>query len=242
MASFILYISVYTSLHPTPIISSPYLKSGDNQMPKLKNPLLSGQAAGRLGKDLVFSSWKGISYAKLYSRPKVKKSARMQRVTGLYGQQTRRWEKLPEKCRLAWQAFCVLREYKAPAHVIFAHYSALALDVGFPEPVFPPKMRNLEAPKLSLRLDEKKNALFLSWGPGKLPEDAVMDIYFYSCKATHKAQDHFHHHLVFAPLAQKVYEMRDLKANIRYSFRVRAVMPDSSHSPFSSVSTIYERA
>jgi hypothetical protein len=210
-------------------------------MPKLKNPLLSGEAAGRLGRDLIFSSWKGISYAKLYTKPKVKKSARMQRVTGLYGQQTKRWEKLPEKCRLAWQAFCVLKEYKAPAHVIFSHYSALALDVGFPEPVFPPKMRTIESPRLSLKLDLGKKALFLSWGAGKYPADAVMDIYFYSCKASRKAQDHFHHHLVFAPLIQKVYEMRDLKPNMRFSFRVRAVLPDSNHSAFSSVSTIYEQ-
>jgi len=172
----------------------------------------------------------------------VKKSQRMQRVTGLYGQQTKRWEKLPEKCRLAWQAFCVLKEYKGPAHVIFAHYSALALDVGLPEPLFPPKMRNLEPPRLSLKLDEGKKALSLSWGISKLPEDAVMDIYFYSCKASRKAQDHFHHHLVFSPTVQKVYEMRDLKANMRYSFRVRAILPDSSHSPFSSISTIFEQA
>ncbi len=211
-------------------------------MTKLSDPLHSGKASGRLGDSLVFSSWKGISYVKEYCRPKVKKSLRMQRVTGLYGQQTRRWEKLPEKCRLAWQAFSVLKEYKGPAHVIFAHYSALALDVGFPEPVFPPKMRNVESPRLSLKLDQGKKALFLSWAVGKLPEDAVVDIYFYSCKASHKAHDHFHHHLVFAPLAQKVYEMRDLKPNMRYSFRARAVLPDSNHSPFSSVTTIFEQA
>jgi hypothetical protein len=211
-------------------------------MAKVSSPLLSQKASGRLGDTLVFSSWRGISYVKEYCKPKVRKSLRMQRVTGLYGQQTKRWEKLPEKCRLAWQAFCVLKEYKGPAHVIFAHYSALALDVGFPEPVFPPKMRKIDPPRLSLRLDEKAKSLLLSWGFGKLPEDAVMDIYFYSCKASRKAQDHFHHHLVFAPLEQKVYEMRDLKANIRYSFRVRVVLPDSNHSSFSSVSTIYEQA
>lgn len=209
-------------------------------MPKVAGPLLSKKASGKFAGTLVFSSWRGISYVREYCRPKVKGSKRLQRVNELFGQQTKRWGALPERCRQAWERFVALLDTKASPHTIFGVYSALALDVGFPEPVLPPKPRKLAPPRLSLRLDEEAKSLSLSWKTSRLPAKGVVDIYFCACKASHHAHPHFHHHLTFAPVIQKVYVMRDLLPNQRYSFRARLILPDSSHSDFSSASLVYE--
>jgi hypothetical protein len=209
-------------------------------MPKVKGPLLSQKASGRLGNTLVYSSWRGISYVRQYCRPKVRKSQRLQRVTGLYGQQTKRWGKLPEKARQAWAVFSSLLGAKASPHVIFAHYSALALDVGFPEPVFPPRPRKLAPPRLKLKESDDGKVLVLSWKAARLPAKAVVDVYFCTTRASVNPHPHVHHHLDFLPVKEPGYVLRDLKPNMRYSFRARLVLPDSSHSPFSTVSLIHE--
>ena len=111
-------------------------------MTKLGDPLHSNKTSGRLGDMLVYGSWRGIPYVRIYRKPKVKGSAQLRRVNDLFRQQTRRWAKLSEKERLAWSAFTALIGAKGTPLSVFTNYSTLALDAGFPEPVFPPRMKN----------------------------------------------------------------------------------------------------
>jgi hypothetical protein len=52
-------------------------------MAKLADPLHYKKASGRLGDMLVYGSWRGISYVRIYRKPKVKGSARLRRVNDL---------------------------------------------------------------------------------------------------------------------------------------------------------------
>lgn len=220
-------------------------------MPKLSDPFYGKKASGRLGDMLVFGSWKGISYVRIYRKPKVKGSPRLRRVNELWSQQTRRWAKLSEKERLAWSAFTALLGAKGTPLSVFTKYSTLALDAGFPEPGFPPKLRKYDPPRLKLIPDKSLKALVLSWSnPLSSSESRVTnhesrmpvlaDIYFCSSKPSHTPDAHRHHHLAFVPAKDKHFVLGDPKPNVRYSFKVRLILPDSNHTPFSIVSIVFE--
>jgi hypothetical protein len=209
-------------------------------MPKLDHPFHGKRASGRFGDMLVYGSWKGISYVRIYRKPKMKESARLRKLNDLFRQQTRRWAKLSEKERLAWSAFTVLIGAKGTPLSVFTKYSTLALDAGFPEPVFPPRLRKYDPPRLKLGPDKKLKALVLSWSIPDLPDNSLVDIYFCSSKASHNPDAHRHHHLAFLPAKDRHFVLGDPKPDLRYSFRVRFILPDSNHTPFSQVSLVYE--
>jgi hypothetical protein len=209
-------------------------------MPKLDHPFHGKRASGRFGDMLVYGSWKGISYVRIYRKPKMKESARLRRLNDLFRQQTRRWAKLSEKERLAWSAFAVLIGAKGTPLSVFTKYSTLALDAGFPEPVFPPRMRKYDPPRLKLVPDKKLKALVLSWSIPDLPDNSLADIYFCSSKASHNPDAHRHHHLAFLPAKDRHFVLGDPKSDLRYSFRVRLILPDSNHSPFSTIAFVFE--
>jgi len=52
-------------------------------MPKLDNPFHGKRASGRFGDMLVYGSWRGIPYVRIYRKPKMKESARLRRLNGL---------------------------------------------------------------------------------------------------------------------------------------------------------------
>ncbi len=211
-------------------------------MPKLGGPLFSKKASGKFANAVVYSSWRGISYAKQYRRIRPRNSLRKQRVSGLFGRQAKRWSVISEANRQAWERFAREIGAKGTALTVFTAYSALALDAGLPEPLMPPRPRKLLSPRLALRLDPAAKTLFLSWKTHRVPADALVDLYFCSAKATHHPPPRFHHHLAFVPALLQGYPVKDLLPNRRYSFRARLLLPDSSHSPFSSAAVLFEPA
>jgi len=209
-------------------------------MTKLADPFHGKRASGRFGDMLVYGSWRGIPYVRIYRKPKMKESARLRKLNDLFRQQTRKWAKLSEKERLAWSAFTALLGAKGTPLSVFTKYSTLALDAGFQEPVFPTRMRKYDSPRLKLIPDKKLKALVLSWNFPNLPDNSLADIYFCSSKASHTPDPHRHHHLAFLPAKERHFVLGDPKPNFRYSFRVRLILPDSNQSPFSAVSLVYE--
>ena len=52
-------------------------------MTKLADPFHGRKASGRFGDMLVYGSWKGIPYVRIYRKPKMKESARLRKLNGL---------------------------------------------------------------------------------------------------------------------------------------------------------------
>jgi hypothetical protein len=157
-----------------------------------------------------------------------------------FGNVSQRWAGLSEEQREAWRRLAAKWPTPTSAHCQFISSATLALDAGLPEPVFPPRMRKYDPPRLKLNPDKKLKALVLSWSIPKLPDKSLADIYFCSSKASHSPDSHRHHHLAFLPAKERHFVLGDPKPNVRYSFRVRIILPDSNHSPFSAVSLVYE--
>jgi len=224
-------------------------------MAKLDSPFGSKRVSGRIGDGFVMSSWRGISYLRQRVIPAYRTSERLERVRGLFARQNRRWMELREAEREAWRMFCERKHLLGQANVIFASYSSLALDAGFPEPVLPPRSRMPLPPRLSLAVGPEPNSLVVSWDQVTSHESRVtglLDLWFWSGRSSLNPHPRFHKHLVYLPLSAGKFlfqpkkprflsGLRSQASGIKYSFRARIILPDSHHSGFSTASLISER-
>lgn len=68
-------------------------------MARLTAPLLSLGASGSIAKSLVYSTWKGIPYARVHVIPANPKSVGQQEVRGVFATLTEMWKRMPQLAR-----------------------------------------------------------------------------------------------------------------------------------------------
>jgi len=68
-------------------------------MARLTAPLLSLGASGSIAKSLVYSTWKGIPYARVHVIPANPKSTAQQEVRGVFATLTEMWKRMPSGAR-----------------------------------------------------------------------------------------------------------------------------------------------
>jgi len=73
-------------------------------MARLTAPLLSLGASGAIGKALVFSSWKGIPYARRYVIPENPQTLAQQEVRGVFSTLNEMWKRMPQRARNPFDA------------------------------------------------------------------------------------------------------------------------------------------
>ena len=223
-------------------------------MAKLDSPFGAKKVSGRIGDGFVMSSWRGIPYIRQRVIPAYRTSERLERVRGLFAQQNRRWMGLRETEREAWRVFCERRRILGQPNVIFASYSRLALDAGFPEPLLPPRSKAPQSPKLRIQLEGE--GLVISWSFPRLTSHlslltGLVDLWFWSGFASHNPHPHFFKHLAYLPVSAGKFLFKSLKPRLtpnpqsltpafKYSFRARMILPDSNHSNFSTATLISE--
>jgi hypothetical protein len=223
-------------------------------MAKLDSPFGAKKVSGRIGDGFVMSSWRGIPYIRQRVIPAYRTSERLERVRGLFAQQNRRWMGLREAQREAWRLFCEKKRILGQPNVIFASYSSLALDAGLPEPILPPRSKTPQAPKLRIQLEGE--GLIISWSFPRLTSHlslltGLVDLWFWSGRSSLNPHPHVFKHLVYLPVStgkflfqpkqpRFVSGLRSRSSGIKYSFRVRMILPDSNHSNFSTATLISE--
>jgi len=221
-------------------------------MAKLDSPFGAKKVSGRIGDGFVMSSWRGIPYIRQFVVPAYRTSERLDKVRDLFAQQNRRWMGLREAQREAWRIFCERKRLVGLPHVVFASYSRLALDAGFPEPLLPPRSKKPLSPRLALEAGPEPVSVLVSWGPVPSHQSlvtAVLDLWFWSGFASHNPHPHFFKHLAYLPVSAGKFLFKSLKPRLtpnpqsltpafKYSFRARLVLPDSNHGPFSEASLI----
>jgi len=223
-------------------------------MAKLVSPFGAKKVSGRIGDGFVMASWHGIPYLRQRVIPAYRTSERLERVRGLFAQQNRRWMELREAEREAWRVFCERRRILGQPNVIFASYSRLALDAGFPEPLLPPRSKAPQSPKLRIQLEGE--GLVISWSFPRLTSHlslltGLVDLWFWSGFASHNPHPHFFKHLAYLPVSAGKFLFKSLKPRLtpnpqsltpafKYSFRARMILPDSNHSNFSTATLISE--
>jgi len=212
-------------------------------MAKVLGPFYSLGVSGRIGDGYVMSSWRGIPYARQFVMPANRHTKRWEEVKALFARQNKRWATLTEEERQAWREFCKQRGILSPASGMFASYSFVAVDAGLPEPVLPPGSSKPFPQELSLKLVGK--SLVVSWSPPRLASHSLrlaslLDLWMWSGRVSLCPHPRQLRHLVYVPLKDKSFILKDIRSNRKYAFRARVILPDSNRSKFSSASLIVE--
>jgi hypothetical protein len=219
-------------------------------MPKVTGPLHSLTAKGRFGDSILFSSWLGRPYVKLW-RPSRKGASKRQaefrqRVRAV----DREWAKLSREQRKAWQAFALKRKPLIPAYHCFLSHASLAVDAGFPVPALPPKAKAIMKPHLKAIRGEDDKSLVLSWSfsssLSKRSRDpdlsgtpyplSLMDLWLQVRKPSCRAYEKHYKHYLYVPASLARIELKGLPKGMDYHLKARFLLPDSSRSPFAEAS------
>jgi len=144
-------------------------------MPKLRKPLFSEGAVGKMDEETVFSSRLGKSYRKRYAKPKQPNSESQKESKATFAWAIKTWQKeLTDEDREAWRAFArknkevdpfTLTQIKPPAHTLFLRYATQAKRAGYPAPKKPPQ--NPRPQPLSFTLAPKGKGVKINWEAGK---------------------------------------------------------------------------
>lgn len=207
-------------------------------MSKLKSPFFALEASGRFGKDLVYSSWRGIPYVKVFYPPAQKDSPRQREVQASFSRLGKQWAALSEAQREAWRVYAGRQRVPNSAHCLFLSFAVLAQDAGLPLPVLPPLGRAPLAPYLSVTSGEEDGSVAVSWSfpkSQKIPDSALLDLW--SCMTLPSRQAYRHHftHLVYVPAGVGRAAINNLPKNRTPHFRARLILPDSRASAFSKI-------
>jgi len=140
-------------------------------MPKLRKPLFSDGATGKMDEETVFSSRLGKSYRKRYAKPKQPNSESQKESKKTFAWAIKTWQKeLTDEDREAWRAFArknkdvdpfTLTQIKPPAHALFLRYATQAKRAGYPVPKKPPQSPRPQP--LSFTLAKKGEGVKIRW-------------------------------------------------------------------------------
>lgn len=207
-------------------------------MSKLDSPFFARKASGRFAKDLVYSSWRGIPYVKVFYPARQKDSPRQREVQASFCKLNREWAALTEAQREAWRVYAGRQRVPNSAHCLFLSFAVLAQDAGLPLPVLPPGGKAPRAPYLAVALGEEPNSVVVSWSftkSQKIPNSALLDLW--SCMTLPSRQAYLHHftHLTYVPADAGSATVNNLPQTKRPHFRARLILPDSRSSPFSKI-------
>jgi hypothetical protein len=146
-------------------------------MPKLRKPLFSDGATGKMDEETVFSSRHGRSYRKRYAKPKQPNSPSQKESKATFAWALKTWQReLTDDDREAWRAFArkqkevdpfTLTPIKPPAHALYLRFASQAKHAGYPAPKRPPsgpKPRSLQ-----FTLASKGKGVKIRWEPLTLP-------------------------------------------------------------------------
>ena len=146
-------------------------------MSKLRKPLFSDGATGKMDEETVFSSRLGKSYRKRYAKPKQPNSESQKESKKTFAWAIKTWQReLSDEDREAWRAFArknkdvdpfTLTQIKPPAHTLFLRYATQAKRAGYPAPKKPPQGPRPQP--LSFTLAKKGKGVKIQWEPRPLP-------------------------------------------------------------------------
>ena len=210
-------------------------------MTKVDHPLFARKASGRFAKDLVYASWRGIPYVRLFQKSNQPDTPRQRKGNVNFGNVSQRWAGLSEEQREAWRRLASKWPTPTSAHCQFIASATLALDAGLPEPVYPPRPKKLPAPKFTLSLGPEPDSVLVSW-PRLTPHASrltcLLDLWLCQSRPSWKPVLDRFRHLAYVPLETSSFLIRGLKPNSKCSLRARLILPDTNHGPFSSAELI----
>lgn len=94
-------------------------------MAKVTAPILSGRAAGQIGKTQVYSVWKGVPYARQYIVPANPRTTAQQTNRGIFTAVSDLWKRLGSVSRAPWDSFITGKPLTSRNAIISSNVSAM---------------------------------------------------------------------------------------------------------------------
>jgi hypothetical protein len=212
-------------------------------MPKLRNPLQSGGAAGKLNEETVLSNYQGRTYAKRFTPPKQPNTKAQKETYARMSWAMKLWQRwLTEEDREAWRGYARRRkrvdrltgaDVRAPGHTVFVGVAIQCKRAGFEPPRRPPS--GPEPQPVGLGLAPKGKGLLIRWdkdlsaifGPsykanpkGPLPK---VELRMAVTPGWVRPYESLFRTLAFVPLSKGQYLLTPVQKGRRYSFLTRVI-------------------
>jgi len=215
-------------------------------MPKLRDPLHSGGAAGKLDENTVFSNWHGRTYAKRHVVPKQPNTKAQKETYARMSWAMKLWQRwLTEDDREAWRGYARKRkrvdrltgaDVRAPGHTVFVGSAIQCRRAGFEPPRKPPS--GPEPQPVGLGLAPKGKGLLIQWdtdlsaifGPSYKAKPDVplpkVELRMAVTPAWVRPYESLFRTLAFIPLSKGQYLLSPVQKGRRYSFLSRIIAPN----------------
>jgi hypothetical protein len=202
-------------------------------MTKLRNPLHSQAASGKMDEETILVTRRGKTYRKRYAVPRDAKSERQREERRLFVRALKLWEELDQEDREAWVRAAVKFKKKdlfsggwmiPGAHVIFQTFARRALRAGLPIPHLPPSGPSPQSPVLFL--EPKGKGILVRWRemaklvPGKKPgvAPALLELRAVVTRPTVNPPERDHRLVGFFPAGNGEYLFRKGRPGMKHSF------------------------
>jgi hypothetical protein len=215
-------------------------------MPKLRDPLHSGGAAGRLNEETVLSNYQGRTYAKRHVVPKQPNTKAQKETYARMSWAMKLWQRwLTEEDREAWRGYARRRkrvdrltgaDVRAPGHTVFVGSAIQCKRAGFEAPRKPPS--GPEPQPVGLGLVAKGKGLLIQWdkdlsaifGPAYKanPKDLLpkVELRMAVTPAWVRPYESLFRTLTFVPLSKGQHLLSSVQKGKRYSFLTRIIAPN----------------
>ncbi len=200
-------------------------------MSKLRKPLFSDGATGKMDEETVFSSRLGKSYRKRYAKPKQPNSESQKESKATFAWAIKTWQKeLTDEDREAWRAFArknkdvdpfTLTQIKPPAHTLFLRYATQAKRAGYPAPKKPPQGPRPQP--LSFTLVKKGKGVKISW---KAEKEGVVEFRMAVTQPWVKPWQTCYRIHSYVPMKIGEHFVSPLEPEKKYTFLARVLSPE----------------
>lgn len=225
-------------------------------MAKLPNPFHSGDVAGKMDGQTIFSTRHGKTYSKRNTKPKQPNTKAQKEVRANFSWAMRLWQRwLKEPEREAWRAFAAKQKRVdrvtgtvtfPMGHSVFIRHAVHCRRAGF-EPVrLPPA--GLSPQPIPIELSPKGKGLLLSWVPdetqvfrrpvkgGEGISKLKIEICLAVTPAWNKPYESLYSTLAIVPFSKGRYLYSPLQHGKRYSFSCSVLTSDGQKSRPSRIS------
>lgn len=222
-------------------------------MAKLRKPLFSEAASGKMDEQTILSTRFGKTYRKRYAKPKEPNTKAQVAMRKAFTGAMRLWQRiLSEEDREAWRAFAQkqrrvdrvsLSLNRPPAHSIYLRFAVNALRAGFDPPRMPPTAPSPQPVRVTI--ERKGKGLSLTWNPqeyagapkkpGAKPEShaPVLEVRQAVTPAWVRPWQSLFRTLGFIPLSRGECTYSPVMPLKRYTFDCCVITPDGQQSrPF----------
>ncbi len=215
-------------------------------MTKLRNPLFSGAASGKLDDQTILVTRRGKTYRKRHAVPKDPKTEKQREERKLFERAMKLWAELEPEEREAWAKaaprFKRMDPFSAQwvipgAHVAFQTLARRALRSGLTVPRLPPTGPSPQSPLLFLEPHGK--GILVKWRemgkgvPGKKQggAPALIELRVAITKPTINPPERDHRLIGFFPAKQGEYHFRKARPGLKHSFLAFFLNYQSQPSP-----------